>query len=315
MIVTMTPNPSLDHTVEVEYLRRGHVLRADRTHVDPGGKGVNVSRALATHGRKTTAVLFAGGAEGARLTELLDEQGVAVLEVPVPGVTRTNLTLAEPDGTVTKVNLPGPDCGDAEGAALLDAVLAACGEDTEWIAGCGSLPPGAAEDSYARLVIRAHRAGVRVAVDSSGPALRRCLAARPDLVKPNREELAECAGFPVSTLGAAIRAAGELRARGARAVLASLGPDGAVLVDEHGAIHGEAAVDAARSSVGAGDALLAGFLAADGGDRAALATALAWGAAATGLPGSRMPTPADVRRIDVTIHPAVDVDRVLEEGR
>ncbi|WP_199430108.1 1-phosphofructokinase [Qaidamihabitans albus] len=315
MIVTMTPNPSIDHTVEIAALRRGEVSRARRAHVDPGGKGVNVSRALAAHGRKTAAVLFAGGAEGRRLTELLDAQGVAVHEVAVAGDTRTNITLAEPDGTVTKLNLPGPGCTAAETGALLDAALAACGEGTAWLAGCGSLPPGAATDSYARLVARARAVGVRAAVDSSGPALARCLAAGPDLVKPNRDELAECAGLPVPTLGAVVEAAGALRARGARAVLASLGPDGAVLVDEHGALHGEAPVAAARSSVGAGDALLAGFLAAGGEGSAALAVALAWAAAATGLPGSRMPAPADVRRIDVTIHPAVDADRVLEEGR
>jgi 1-phosphofructokinase len=315
VIVTMTPNPSLDHTVEVEHLHRGQVLRAEGAHVDAGGKGVNVSRALAAHGRKTTAVLFAGGVEGRRLTDLLDEQGVAVHQVAVSGTTRTNLTLAEPDGTVTKINLPGPACADVESGALLDAVLAACDENTEWIAGCGSLPPGAAEDSYAQLVARARAAGVRVAIDSSGRALARCLAAGPDLVKPNLEELAGCAGFDVPTLGEAVRAAQVLRTRGARAVLASLGPDGAVLVDEHGVLHGEAAVDAARSSVGAGDALLAGFLAAGGSGGEALAAALAWGAAATGLAGSQMPTPADVRRINVTIHPGVDDDRVLEEGR
>lgn len=314
MIVTMTPNPSIDHTVEVGSLRRGEVLRAQRSHVDPGGKGVNVSRALAAHGRKTAAVLLAGGAEGARLTELLDEQGVAVHAVPVAEGTRTNITLAEPDGTVTKLNLPGPACTDTELNALLDATLAACGHDTTWIAGCGSLPPEAADDCYARLVVSAHAAGVRVAVDSSGLALARCLGAEPDLVKPNREELAACAGVPVRTLGDAARAAEVLRARGARTVLASLGPDGAVLADARGVLHGEAPVHAARSSVGAGDALLAGFLAAGGG-RDALGPALAWGAAATGLAGSRMPAPPDVDRVGVTIHPAVDGDRVLEQER
>ncbi|PRX48622.1 1-phosphofructokinase [Prauserella shujinwangii] len=315
MIVTMTPNPSLDHTVEVDALRRGEVLRALRSHVEPGGKGVNVSRALAAHGRKTTAVLFTGGVEGGRLTDLLDAQGVSVREVRVAGDTRTNLTLAEPDGTVTKLNLPGPGCGETDIEALLGAVRGACGEGTEWVAGCGSLPPRAPADTYARLVRLAHDAGVRVAVDSSDAALEHCLPAGPDLVKPNREELAACAGTAVPTLGAAVRAARLLRDRGARAVLASLGADGAVLVDEHGAVHGEAPVAAALSSVGAGDALLAGFLAAGGTGREALATALAWGAAATGLPGSRMPAPADIDRIDVVIHPAVDADRVLEEGR
>ncbi|PXY27336.1 1-phosphofructokinase [Prauserella muralis] len=314
MIVTLTPNPSLDYTVELRGLRRGEVLRADRSHVDPGGKGVNVSRALAAHGRKTTAVLFAGGAAGSRLTELLDELGVAVHHVAAAGDTRANITIAEPDGTVTKLNLPGPVCPRGEATGLLDAVLAVCGEDTAWVAGCGSLPPGADDDTYARLVTRMRGTGVRVAVDSSGPALAACLAAGPDLVKPNRDELAECAGLPVRTLGDAVRAAEALRSRGARTVLASLGADGAVLVGEHGAVHGEASVEAARSSVGAGDALLAGFLAAGGGPEG-LRQALAWGAAATGLPGSRMPAPADVDRVGVTIHPAVEDDRVLEEGR
>ncbi|MEU0465687.1 MULTISPECIES: 1-phosphofructokinase [unclassified Amycolatopsis] len=313
MIVTVTPNPSLDHTVEVDALRRGEVLRAGPSRLDPGGKGVNVARALAAHGRKTAAVLFAGGADGRRLTELLDEQGVAVRQVPIGGDTRTNITLAEPDGVVTKLNLPGPLCSDGDAEALLHAALSACEDGTVWLAGCGSLPPGAPRDTYARLVRRGHEAGLRVAVDSSGSALDRSLAEGPDLVKPNREELAACAGMPVRTLGDAVVAAGVLRSRGARTVLASLGPDGAVLVDDGAALHGEAPVPVARSTVGAGDALLAGFLAAGGAGRDALARALAWGAAAAALPGSRMPAPADVARIGVTIHPSVDADRELKE--
>lgn len=313
MIITMTPNPSLDHTIEVDFLQRGQVLRANPAHVDPGGKGINVSRTLAAHGLKTAAVPFTGGADGARLTELLDAEGVAVHQIPVAGDTRTNITLAEPDGVVTKLNTPGPTCVAADIEALLDAVLDACNGGTEWVAACGSLPPGAGEDSYARLAGRLRAAGVLVAVDTSGPALASSLDGRPDLVKPNREELAECSGMDVTTLGDAIAASRTLRSAGAGAVLASLGADGAVLVDEHGAVHGEAPVHAARSSVGAGDALLAGFLAAGGHGRPALAQALAWGAAATGLPGSRMPTPADAGGIHVTIHPSVDSCRELEE--
>ena len=311
MIVTMTPNPSLDQTVEVDSLRRGQVLRVAASHVDPGGKGVNVSRALAAHGRKTAAVVCAGGANGRRLIELLDAAGVAVRQAAVTGETRVNLSLAEPDGVVTKVNLPGPELSDVD--VLLDMVLKSCEADTEWVAGCGSLPPGAPEDTYRRLVTRAREAGVRVAIDSSGPALATSLAAGPDLIKPNKEELAECAGLPVRTLGDAVRAAQALRSRGARTVLASLGADGAVLVGEAGAVHGEAPVEAARSTVGAGDALLAGFLAGGGHGAGALAKALAWGAAATGLPGSRMPKPDDVQRIHVVIHPAIDGDRNLKE--
>lgn len=119
-------------------------------------------------------------------------------------------------------------------------------------------------------------------------------------------------GRTIRTLGDAVAAAEELRDRGAVTVLASLGPDGAVLVDASGATHGEAPVTERRNAVGAGDALLAGFLSAGGSGPAALAEALAWGAAATSLPGSQMPEPSDLRRNDVVIHSRLDHDRVLE---
>jgi Fructose-1-phosphate kinase and related fructose-6-phosphate kinase (PfkB) len=116
-----------------------------------------------------------------------------------------------------------------------------------------------------------------------------------------------------------VSAATELRQRGAVAVLVSLGPDGAVLVDPHGVIHGEAPVEVRRSTVGAGDALLAGYLSVAGdsaganprGNAAAIAEALAWGAAAISLPGSQMPGPNDLDRAAVRVHPHVDLDRVL----
>jgi 1-phosphofructokinase len=133
------------------------------------------------------------------------------------------------------------------------------------------------------------------------------------LIKPNREELAEVVGRPVHTLGDALAGAAELHASGVGVVLTSLGADGAILVDASGAYHGEAAVEVPRGAVGAGDALLAGFIAGGGAGPQALAEALAWGAAAASLPGSRMPTPADLRRSAVVIHPHVKQDQVLRE--
>jgi 1-phosphofructokinase len=164
---------------------------------------------------------------------------------------------------------------------------------------------------YARLCEFFTAAGVRVAVDSSGPALLAALEAKPVLVKPNREELAEAVGRPVGSLGDVIEAAEELRDRGARTVLASLGADGAVLVEEEGVTIGEAPVAAPRSTVGAGDALLAGFLAAGARGAPALAEGLAWGAAAVSLPASRMPRPEDIRRDTVRIHTRPDLGRSL----
>lgn len=314
MIVTVTANPSLDRTVEVDQLRRGEVLRATATHVHAGGKGVNVSRALVAHDLPTLAVLCTGGYAGVELVALLDDAGVPLAQVPVAGGVRTNLTVVEPDGVVTKLNEPGPGLTRAERDALLCAVADAIGSGTDWVAGCGSLPPGVPSDFYALLVDQAHAHGARAAVDTSGEALAACLAAGPDLVKPNAEELAECAGLPVRTLADAVHAAEILRDRGAKAVLASLGPDGAVLVDDHGATHATARpAGPVLSTVGAGDATLAGFLAAGGTGERALREAVAWGAAAVTLPGSRMPGPTDVDRSAVALIPTPETHRTLAE--
>lgn len=337
MIVTVTPNPSLDRTYEVPALERGAVLRAGTERTDPGGKGVNVSRAVAAAGRRTVAVLPLGGAPGALVARLLAEQGIEVASVPVTGVTRSNVALAEPDGTLTKINAPGPELSAAEAQALLAEVLSLASASNGWVACCGSLPRGVRPDWYAVVVARARAAGARVAVDTSGPALLAALRSRPDVVKPNAHELAGAVGRTLRTVGDVVAAARELRARGAGAVLASLGADGQVLVAADGVRYGHAAVGAVRSDVGAGDASLAGFLAAsrpgstsradctslagdtseagftgEAGD-AALAAAVAHGAAAVQLAGSLMPTPADLAPEAVAVTRDVPLDRALTE--
>ncbi|MFK4112405.1 1-phosphofructokinase [Streptomyces sp. NPDC002176] len=312
MILTVTPNPSLDRTYEVPALERGEVIRASGERMDPGGKGVNVSRAVAAAGRRTLAVLPLGGAPGALIAELLDAQGIEVAPVPVAGATRSNIALAEADGVLTKINAPGPELTAAEEESLLDTVRTHSA-DADWIACCGSLPLGLAPSWYADVVARAHSGGARIALDTSGPALLQALRARPDVVKPNAEELSAAVGRPLSTVGDAVKAAEELRAMGARAVLASLGADGQLLVEDDGAWFGTARVAAVRSNVGAGDSSLAGFLIAGGSGPEALASALAHGAAAVQLPGSVMPTPADLDPASVTVTSDVPVDRVLTE--
>jgi 1-phosphofructokinase len=312
MILTVTPNPSLDRTYEVPSLDRGEVVRATGERVDPGGKGVNVSRAVAAAGRRTVAVLPLGGAPGALVADLLDAQGIEVAPVPIAGATRSNIALAEADGVLTKINAPGPELTAAEQELLLDTVRRQS-RDADWIACCGSLPRGLAPSWYAELVARAHTAGVRIALDTSGPALLAALRERPDVVKPNAEELAEAVGRPLATVGDAVKAAGELRERGATAVLASLGADGQLLVDADGAWFGTARVDAVRSNVGAGDSSLAGFLIAGGRGPEALASAVAHGAAAVRLPGSVMPAPDDLDPAAVTVTADVPTDRALRE--
>ena len=296
MIVTLTLNPSLDRTVEVPGLVRGEVIRASAGRLDPGGKGVNVARALLANGVAARAVLPAGGAVGRQLVELLEAEGVAMTAVPITGATRSNLTLSEPDGTVTKINEGGELLGPDEIDLLADAAMELVGP-LDWVVLSSSLPTGVDAGVYARMTERFRAAGIEVAVDTSGPALVRAVRAHPTIVKPNRDELSEALGRDITSFADAIAAAEVLRAAGAGSVLASVGPDGAVLVDRDGVVFGDCAVDEPRSTVGAGDCLLAGFLAvrSSGASRhEALATALLWAAAAVELPGSAVPAPADI---------------------
>jgi 1-phosphofructokinase len=304
MIVTLTPNPSLDRTVSITDLQRGEVQRATASRIDPGGKGVNISRALTAHKARTLAVLPAGGPQGHLLGELLAEAGIEVAIVPISGSIRVNLALVEPDGTTTKINEPGPLLSRSELAALLAGAADTLGEHPSWLVGSGSLPPGVDDNLYAGLVSRCRDAGVRVAIDASGPALAHAVAARPDLIKPNLQELEELVGRSLNTLGDVLAAAVDVLAQGVATVVVSLGRHGALLVTDSIAAHAIAPGPAPLSTVGAGDALLAGYLYATSGGSTpldALCTGVTWGAAAVSLPGSRMPNPADVAGIQVSL--------------
>ncbi|MGV9567525.1 1-phosphofructokinase [Streptomyces sp. NPDC003480] len=310
MIITVTPNPSVDRTVFVDALPRGTVIRSRRSSSEPSGKGVNVALALRAHDREVLAVLPVGGPAGAQLADMLRCADVPHRTVPIADDVRSNISLVEPDGTVTKINEAGPTLDPAEAEALMLAALKETHE-VAWLALGGSLPGGVPETFYARLTDEARRQGVKVAVDTSGPALRAALRGRPDLVKPNAHELAEVAERHLRCLGDVVDAAGLLRTRGAGCVLASLGADGAVLVDDSGVFHAEAPVTRVVSAVGAGDALLAGFLAAGGSGHRALRQALSWAAAAVQHEGTLL-TGADPA-VPVLIHDHIDRDRPLAE--
>ncbi|MDF2830053.1 MAG: pfkB [Mycobacterium sp.] len=311
MIVTVTANPSVDRTVLLDDLVLGAVNRGRRSWSEPSGKGVNVALALHAHGMPVRAVVTAGGPVGAQLRQMLDGTGLDAVIVPIAADIRSNISLTQSDGTVTKVNEPGPRLDSDELGALLAAVAAEL-TGASWLVCAGSLPGGVSADFYGELVALGEQRGVPVAVDTSGSALAECLSARPSLVKPNLSELAELAGTTPTTLGEVVEAAQEVRRRGARAVLASLGADGAVLVDDEGALWGEAPVATVVSTVGAGDAMLAGYLGSRGDRVGALGAALRWGAAAVGLEGTLLvPATADAQ---VTITDAVDTARPLHHA-
>ncbi len=299
LIVTLTANPSLDRTAEVPALIAGEVLRMTHAQLDAGGKGVNVARALHAAGVGVRAVLPIGGLNGEEILRLLAADGITVDPVRIPAAVRSNITLVEPGGRTTKINEPGPNL-EGDGGLLAAAVMRAA-VHADWVVLAGSLPPGLTPSFYADLVDALHDAGVKVAVDADGPILAEVLHAGPDLVKPNAEELEAASGLPVSDAYSALAAIEALQARGARAVLASLGEHGAVLVDHTGAHHAIAPAAHPRSTVGAGDATLAGFLAAGASGTRALARAVAYGTAAVQLAGTQMPIPADVDEDAVTV--------------
>jgi 1-phosphofructokinase len=310
MIVTVTPNPSVDRTVGVDALRRGEVLRTSAQQLDPGGKGINVARALHANGHDTIAVVPIGGPSGAQLLALLDGTGLEVITVPIAGSVRSNITIAEPDGTVTKLNEPGPELSEEERSRLVHAAQVAS-EDAAWLVICGSLPPGTPLQLLHDLAAAGRAAGARVAIDTSEEALLTALDARPDLIKPNAEELAAATGHALTTLGDAADAARLLLDRGVGAVLASLGPDGALYVDADTCLHALLPVRTPRSTVGAGDSTLAGFLTASDQPAAGLRAAVAYGAAAVSLPGSQVPAPHDLHLDAVEVHGDPDRARPL----
>lgn len=313
MIVTLTPNPSLDRTITVDRLRVGEVHRAGGLHIDAGGKGVNVSRALAANGLATVAVMPARGAPAVEFTTRLEADGVAHDYIPLEGAVRINITIVDADGITTKINEPGRASTAADATAMLDAVERHI-DDCSWVVGCGSLPPGIDGNLYVALIERARARGVRVAIDTSGTALRKAVAARPDLIKPNHEELEELVGRSLPTVEDVLEAARDLVAGGVGTVVVSLGEHGALAVDASTAVHASAVVSHPQSTVGAGDCLLAGFLAAIERDASladALATGVRWGAAAVALPGSTVPSPGDLSLATVVLSPTVPLDFTL----
>ena len=313
MIVTLTVNPSLDRTVELpDRIERGEVQRAVASHQEPGGKGINVTRALVASGVETLALFPAADTDpmvtAMRTSELPFEN------LPIVGAVRSNIALTEPDGTTTKVNEPGPDLSEDELDALSDRVCGAAA-GASWLVIAGSLPPSIRQDYYVRLVRTLREslgAGApRIAVDSSGEPLRLLLASEVsiDLIKPNAEELAELTATGSgeqfeSDPGLAAAAVGQLFARGVGSALVTLGSRGAALVTAHGTWFATAPRIDARSTVGAGDSSLAGYLLAsdDGrGPEESLAQAVAHGAAAASLPGSTVPTRQQADRFSITV--------------
>ena len=267
MILTLTANPSLDRTIELGApLAHGAVQRAIGAVQDPGGKGVNISRALQVSGVPTLAIV-PGEATDPVLTAL-QAVDVEFANLPTGEPIRSNITVVDPDGTTTKLNAPGT-VFDAELRQKLDELVVERSKGADWVVLAGSLPPGLEPTYYSELVAALRASGYEGKIASD-----------------NWEELE---ASPELTA----RTAQKLLGDGIEYVLATLGGGGAVLVTEQGIWHAVHEPIQVRSTVGAGDSSLSGFLIAHtrGEDApGCLVQAVAHGSAAAALPGTRMPS-------------------------
>ncbi|MEU3852697.1 1-phosphofructokinase family hexose kinase [Streptomyces sp. NPDC029554] len=256
MILTVTLNTALDITYRVRSLRPHASHRVSEVTERPGGKGVNVARVLAALGHEVTVTGFTGGATGRVVQEKLAEvPRVADALVPVSGATRrTTAVVDERTGDTTQLNEPGPTITPAEWSAFQEA-YADLLHGVSAVALCGSLPPGVPVGAYAGLVRTARAAGVPVLLDTSGEPLRRGVAARPDIIKPNADELAELTGSHEP-----LRATQDARRRGAGAVVASLGPEGLLAATREGRWRAVPPAPVRGNPTGAGDSAVAGLL-------------------------------------------------------
>ena len=258
-ILTLTLNPALDLTVELSVLTAGQVNRSDEMHTHAAGKGVNVAQVLADLGHQLTVSGFLGEDNLQAFETLFAKRGFVDAFIRVPGETRSNIKIAERDGRITDINGPGPIVDAAAQQALLDRLVQiAPGHDAVVVA--GSLPRGVTAQWLRELIERLNQLGLKVALDTSGEALRAALQARPWLIKPNTEELADALGCEVVSRAAEVQAAAHLHAQGIDHVVISHGADGVNWFSVGSALHASPPKVSVASTVGAGDSLLAGML-------------------------------------------------------
>lgn len=259
MIYTVTLNPALDYVVSTDHFALGGLNRANRETILPGGKGINVSMVLRALGVESVALGFVAGFTGKALESALEERGIETDFLALAqGCTRINVKIKAEEES--ELNGKGPQVGE-EGLKRLEGQLKSL-KDGDILVLSGSVPAGVPAEIYGRLLSGLEGKGVETVVDTSGEALRAALPYRPFLVKPNRQELEQFLGRTLPDEAGLRRGAGELRRMGARNVLISLAGEGSLLADETGAFHRRSApTGTVRNSVGAGDAMVAGFLA------------------------------------------------------
>ncbi len=300
MIITVTLNPAVDQTLTLERLTLGDTNRVRESRIDPGGKGINVSRVLRELGRESMAAGLAPGTLGRFVEHSLLEQGILCDFVHTRGQTRTNLTVVdESTHETTLLSYRGPEI-DPRHMHTLETRLRRYLGPNDWLVLAGSIPPPIPPEAYPRLLELGHENGSHTVLDADAEALAAGLTGRPEIVKSNHHEAERLLGRPLDTDDRLLAAAEEMRAAGAGTAIITASARGAVMVSEGAAWRYTTPQVDVVSSVGAGDALLAGLLyKLDDGD--SLEDGLRWGVAAGAAScvqaGTQLCRSADVLRL------------------
>ncbi|MEP6866926.1 MAG: 1-phosphofructokinase family hexose kinase [Novosphingobium sp.] len=299
-IATLTMNPTIDVAYEVGHVIHTQKMRTQKEHYDPGGGGINVSRVFARLGGNARCCYLSGGATGVALDGLLDLHQLVRVRIPIKGQTRVSTSVLEAEsGKEYRFVPPGPTVTAEEWRACLEQIeIIEC----DYLVASGSLPKGVPDDFYSRVSAIVRSRGIKMVLDTSGPALRKGLAGGGILlVKPSLGELQELVGQTLDSVEAIAEAAsGIVRQGRAEYVAVTLGHNGALLAHKGGTLRLPAVAIEVKSAVGAGDSFLAAmvFALASGWETMeAFRFGLAAGAAAVLTPGTGLSRPADIQRL------------------
>ena len=259
MIVTVTMNPAIDKTVDVETFVHGGLNRVKHIIMDAGGKGINVSKTIKALGGDSIATGFLGGNNGNAIVNMLASDEINAEFVAVDGETRINTKIAEADGTVTEINEAGPEIAEEAQKKLEEQLLNYAKEGT-WFVLSGSVPAGVPKSIYGDIIRKVHEKGAKVFLDADGELFTQSLAAKPDIIKPNRVELEKYIGADHSLTEEELLNVGNgLLEQGIGTVIISLGHEGALFLTKEQSLKCPAISIEVHSTVGAGDALVAAF--------------------------------------------------------
>ncbi len=300
MIYTITLNPALDHYMETEDLRVDDANRVRGECLFAGGKGIDVSRAIRHLGGESMALGFIGGHNGQTLVDMLKAEGVTPYFTPISQETRRDIIISHVRrGGQTLLNARGPAVTPEEWRSFLTHLRMLDLRDSYVVVG-GSLPRGLPVDAYRQIVMLVQRQGARAILDADGPCLREGLKAKPFAVKPNVNELRRATKRVLRTDKQILAAASTLNKKGVTIVIVSLGRRGLLVVSTSERLRAVPPSVKVRSTVGAGDSTVAGFVFCHGAGKAledCVRFATASGTAATLAPGNQLCQARDVQRL------------------